>query len=233
MRPPIDWARIKLVVFDLDGTLYDQRSVRLAMAGDLLVHSVKTRSLRDLKLVSAYRKLREELAENEAEHASADFEDRLHQQLGAGHRLEAHQVAALAEEWLERRPLKRLLQARIGGAEILFAALRRSGKRVGVWSDYPVAQKLASLGLEADFLCSATDPDVRRLKPDPTGLLIILERAGVQPHEALMIGDRCERDGEAARRAGVSFLLRTRKPVDQHHCVADYRDPLFGAILAC
>jgi len=225
----IDWASTKLVVFDLDGTLYEQRPVRLGMASDLVLHSLKTRSLRDFKLVSAYRKLREELAEGGA----ADFMDELHATLGARHKLTPDEVAALAEEWLERRPLKRLLGARIAGADLLFAALRRSGRRVGVWSDYPVAEKLASLGLEADYVCAATDPDIRRLKPDPKGLLTMLDRAGVAPHEALMIGDRTERDGEAASRAGVPFLLRTRKRVDGHHCAADYRDPLFGTLLAC
>jgi HAD superfamily hydrolase (TIGR01549 family) len=227
MSPAIDWASVRLVVFDLDGTLYEQRPVRLGMAGDLVRHCVKTRSLRDFQLVRAYRKLREELAEGGA----ADFMDELHARLGRRYRLAPDEVAALAEEWLERRPLARLPKARIHGADSLFAALRRSGRRVGVWSDYPVAQKLASLGLEADYVCAATDPDIRRLKPDPTGLLMMLERAGVAPTEALMIGDRPERDGEAARRAGVPFLLRTKKRVDGHHCAADYRDALFASVL--
>lgn len=229
MTPPLDWAGVKLVVFDLDGTLYEQRPVRLGMAGDLLLHSFKTRSLREFKLVRAYRKLREELAQG----GSADFLEDLHATLGASYRLAPQQVAALAEEWLERRPLRRLARARVQGADVLFAALRRGGRRVGVWSDYPVADKLASLGLAADYVCAATDPDILRLKPDPTGLLKILDQAGVAPHEALMIGDRPERDGEAARRAGVPFLLRTNKRVAGHRCAADYRDPQFGALLAC
>ena len=227
--PAMDWAATKLVVFDLDGTLYEQRPVRIGMAGDLLLHTLRTRSLREFQIVRAYRKLREELAENGAE----DFMEELHATLGARHKLAPEDVASLAEEWMERRPLRRLLGARIAGADQLFAALRRSGRHVGVWSDYPVAEKLASLGLEADYVCAATDPDIRRLKPDPTGLLTMLDRAGVAPHEAVMIGDRPERDGEAAARAGVPFLLRTRKRVDGHHCAADYRDPLFNQLLAC
>jgi HAD superfamily hydrolase (TIGR01549 family) len=229
MTAPLDWAGVKLVVFDLDGTLYDQRAVRLAMAGDLLVHCAKTRSLRDLRLVSAYRKLREQLAEDGAE----DFEGELHARLGASHGIAPHEVAAKSEEWLERRPLRRLLRARIAGADALFTALRRSGRRVGVWSDYPVVHKLASLELEADFICAATDPEIRRLKPDPAGLLRMMSQAEVEPHETLMIGDRPERDGVAAERAGVHFLLRTRRPVAQHRCAADFRDPLFASVLAC
>ena len=225
----IDWSSIRLVVFDLDGTLYEQRPVRLGMARDLLLHSLKARSLAELRLVSAYRKLREELAEGGA----PDFMHELHQALGSRHKLPPHEVAATAEEWLERRPLRHLRAARIAGAAELFEALRRSGRMVGVWSDYPVRDKLASLGLTADHVCAATDGDIGRLKPDPTGLLALLARAGVVPGEALMIGDRPERDGEAARRAGVRFVLRAGKPVAGHLQAADYHDPLFAGLAPC
>lgn len=36
---PLDWDRLHLVVFDVDGTLYRQRPLRLRMARDLLFHT--------------------------------------------------------------------------------------------------------------------------------------------------------------------------------------------------
>ena len=35
---PTDWASIRLVAFDVDGTLYRQRPLRLRMARDLAIH---------------------------------------------------------------------------------------------------------------------------------------------------------------------------------------------------
>ena len=37
---PSDWKDIRLVVFDVDGTLYRQRPLRLRMARDLVLHAV-------------------------------------------------------------------------------------------------------------------------------------------------------------------------------------------------
>ena len=229
MTKALDWAAIKLVVFDLDGTLYEQRPIRLGMARDLVVHSLRRRSLRDLRAIRHYRAVRESLAGVETD----DFLEDLHQEVGARHRLQPHEVAALIEEWMERRPLVRLKAARVEGADALFDALRRSGRRIGVWSDYPVADKLRSLELEADFICSAGDADIRRLKPDPAGLMKIARCAGALPHETLMIGDRAERDGEAARRLQVPVLLRSAKAIPGYATFSHYRDPLFAPVLSC
>jgi HAD superfamily hydrolase (TIGR01549 family) len=44
-----------------------------------------------------------------------------------------------------------------------------------------------------------------RLKPAPDGYLLAAERLGVVPAGCLVIGDRDDTDGEAARRAGMAF----------------------------
>lgn len=52
----------------------------------------------------------------------------------------------------------------------------------------------------------AADPD--RHKPDPTPLLMCLERLGVEPSEAIYIGD-AHSDYEAARNAHMAFGYAT------------------------
>jgi phosphoglycolate phosphatase len=47
--------------------------------------------------------------------------------------------------------------------------------------------------------------DVRRIKPDPEGMLVLAERHGVEPHEMLLVGDK-DGDRECAERAGADFL---------------------------
>lgn len=219
-----DWPRVRMVVFDLDGTLYEQRGVRLAMAAELALHALRQRSLRDLKAISRFRALREAYAERER----TDFSSGCIAEAAAAAGLSGEQMAALVEQWLERRPLRHLLKARVAGAAQAFAALAASGRTVAVWSDYPVPEKLAALGLAADLRASAADPEVGRLKPHAAGLLWLCGKAGVPPAETLMIGDRVERDGEAAKRAGAFFLLRSRRAPDGPVAsVADFRGPLF------
>ena len=120
------------------------------------------------------------------------------------------QLASIVEEWIERRPLPFLLQARRSGIADVFAALRQSGRKVAVLSDYPTERKLAALGLEADFHLAASDPEVDIMKPNSKGLRLLMERAGCSPGETLMIGDRDERDGEIARREGVAAMILDR-----------------------
>ena len=76
-------------------------------------------------------------------------------------------------------------------------------------SDYPAADKLGALGLEVDLQVSAIDDEVERLKPHPRGLQHVLELAGIEPDRTVMIGDRLERDGECARRAGTKYLIKS------------------------
>ena len=45
MFTPADWRDIRLVAFDVDGTLYSQRPLRLRMARDMVLHSVTKRDL--------------------------------------------------------------------------------------------------------------------------------------------------------------------------------------------
>jgi FMN phosphatase YigB (HAD superfamily) len=104
------------------------------------------------------------------------------------------------------------------------AALERHGIAVAVLSDYPAEDKLRCLDLAIDCVVSATDPEVERLKPHPRGLQRILELTGVAAERAVLIGDRDDRDGECARRAGVSYLLRSSRPATNGHEFGSYAE---------
>ncbi len=208
-RAPLpDPGRYRLVVFDLDGTLYRQGPVRRRMALELLAAGGAGGRLTRLRVLRRYRALREHYAET----TPRGFGRRLFAQLAAETGRDEGWLEALVEEWMERRPLRWLAGARVEGAAELFAALRTRGARVAVWSDYPVRDKLAALGLAADHMVSACDPGLDALKPDPAGLRLAMEAAGVGPGETLMVGDRQSRDGAAAAALGVDFLLRADAP---------------------
>jgi FMN phosphatase YigB (HAD superfamily) len=193
--PGFQWDAIRLVVFDVDGTLYHQRSLRLRMARDLLLHAARSHDFGPVRLLARYRKVRERMGEEEVE----DFEPALLAEVAAALGTTSAEVEAVADEWMNRRPLRHLARSRFPALPELVAALRGSGKAIGVLSDYPAPAKLAVLGIEADYCVSAGDIGVGRLKPHPAGLIAVMAAAGVAPAETVMIGDRVERDGEAAR----------------------------------
>ena len=201
----VDWDRLRLAVFDLDGTLYSQARLRRRLLPRLALAAAAAPDL--LRIVPALRRAREDLAEAGAR----DFEDALFARAAARARAPEARVRAVARDWLLDRPLPHLAACRIPGAPEVFAALRARGLAVAVWSDYPAAAKLAALGLRADLVLSAHDAEVGVQKPDPRGLAVAAARAGAAPAQVLMIGDRPERDGAAAARFGAAFLHRGRR----------------------
>ena len=223
----LDWTTIDLVVFDVDGTLYDQRRLRLAMLRQLLGHAWQTCSLDTLRTLRTFRRVREALGEQ----AGADFMALQYAQTASRHGKTPGAVRALTHEWMEQRPLPLLAACRYAQVVELFAGLRAAGKRVAAFSDYPAEAKLAALGLAADPMVCATDAGIERLKPDPAGLLAILRQTGVAPGRALMIGDRFDRDGAAAGRAGMRALIRSGRAHAQWATFQAYDDPVFRPLL--
>ena len=161
--------------------------------------------LRAARFLSAFRKAQEnlrgsaqlplDLAAAQLEHAAGGPCDASHQQL--------------IERWMEREPLSAIARhARAGLLEFCKNA-RGAGVRTGVFSDYPAGPKLAALGVTdyLDVVVSAQDPEVRRFKPDPTGLRVTLHRMKVDAANAIYVGDRADVDAPAAAAAGMRCFL--------------------------
>lgn len=201
-----DWRDIRLVVFDVDGTLYHQKPLRRRMAAELLKHTALRRETLTLKVLQDYRRMRERLAEADV----SPFEARLENDVAATHDISPERVRAIVNEWIDRRPLPFLRNVRRSGVDALFDALRREGRTIAVLSDYPLAAKMKALSLQADIAVAANDAQVLALKPNSKGLRHVLQRSGVPAAHALMVGDRDERDGEIARREGTAAMIFDR-----------------------
>ncbi|RXT19627.1 haloacid dehalogenase [Rhizobium leguminosarum] len=224
----VDWGSIRFVVFDVDGTLYNQRRLRLRMAGELLADAVARGSLINLRVLRAYRSLREATGKEEID----DFQANLMARVVARTGQPAEKIEAVVSEWIVRRPLAYIASCRYDGLVELFTGLRRQNKAIGIYSDYPADEKLQRMTLSADYVLASTDPGVGILKPHPRGLQMLMQRAGVGPGQTVLIGDRPERDGLAARRAGVLPLIRSERPLEGWLTFSTYSDPVFAALRA-
>jgi len=221
------WDGIRLAVFDVDGTLYRQSPLRLRMARDMLVHGLRSRSLTHIKVLSVYRRLREQLGDAEID----AFEPILIERTAAASRTTPAKVRALVTEWMEERPLAHVERCRYSGLVELFNGLRAKQRAIGILSDYPVEAKLGKLGLFSDHVVWAGEPAVGMLKPNPRGLQRLMAVAGVEPSATVLIGDRADRDGVAARRAGAHALIRSDKPLPDWITFRRFDDPLFAPML--
>lgn len=224
---PTDWSSIDLVVFDVDGTLYSQGALRLRMTRDIIFHAAREKTLLIMSIIRTYRQIRERLGYEEA----LDFERTLIAKTASSVGCSKEVVGSVVAEWIYRRPLRYLPACRYPGLRELFIGIRRAGKTIGILSDYPAREKLHALRLDADVIVWAGDEEVGRLKPHPLGLEVLMARAGATAARTILIGDRIERDGLAARRAGAKCLIRSRKPESGWTTFGGYDAPLFAPLL--
>ena len=122
----------------------------------------------------------------------------------------AAEVERVVQDWMFARPGRwiRRFPNRVLLAEI--RAFRAQGGKTALVSDYPAQRKIAALGVNDLFdvvVASGEEHGPQRLKPDPEGFLRAAELLGVSPDKCLVIGDRDDADGAAARAGKMSFRL--------------------------
>lgn len=198
---------MKAVIFDVDGTLYDQRKLRIRIISDMfLAVLLAPGRLSELKILYHFRRAREKNCGSTA----GDIAWRQYAWAAEKTGCKPERVQRVVEKWMHVLPLKHLPTCRYSGASDVFHHLKRRRVGIGVFSDYPAEAKLSAMGLAADVIVSAVDEDVDRLKPHPRGLLLAAEKLQTPVSRCLFIGDRDDKDGECARRAGMLCWIMDR-----------------------
>jgi len=201
----VDWRAVEAVIFDVDGTLYDHARLRRRMFVRLLRRLATSRSgWRDVRVLRTFRRTRERLALAEVD----DVGRRQFVEAAAATGSSVDEVRAIVNRWIELEPLAFMGRYAAPGIGGFVRGLRERRVRTGVFSDYPADDKLSVLGVSVEVVRDAAALDVGRLKPHPQGFLRVAELLNVRPDRCLIIGDRDDRDGEAARRGGFSFLRK-------------------------
>lgn len=208
MRPSLD-PPPGAVLFDLDGTLYHQPSLRRAMAWELVRAGLRAplRTARTARRLRAFRSAREELRDVEVRGGTLEGEQYALPARRLG--VEPGVVRAAVEEWMMQRPLPHLAASAWLELRQVLEELRRRGARLGVFSDYPPEDKLRALDIRSlfDVALGATDPAIDEFKPGPAGLLRAAAELGVDPADVVYVGDRVDVDAPAAQRAGMRCVI--------------------------
>jgi len=217
-------------ILDVDGTLYDQRPLRRAMAIRLFTSLARqpAKGARTIRILRAYRQAQETLRGAATGDAVGVAQIRI-----AAERTGVHEdaVATCVRRWMEEEPLLLLKQCVFPGTLKFLRACRTKGLRLAALSDYPAEEKLRAMGMANlfDLVLSAQAPEVNAFKPNPRGLLVALERLGASPTQCLYVGDRMGVDAAAANAAGVRCAILTSRRVARNQSlitVTDYSELL-------
>jgi FMN phosphatase YigB (HAD superfamily) len=190
---------IRLVSWDIDGTLYSIRRMKWHLMRMFLSETARGRALMASKEFAALRRYR----------------SRINAARSVG--------GALTEFFLEKNCREALLEIekRWYGPAIQKTGLRRNVTRVISFlaardipqvgfSDYEAAYKLDSLGLAGHFASIYVGERLGFVKPSPFGFQCAAADYEISTASLLHIGDRVDRDDAGARAAGCQCLILGR-----------------------
>ena len=190
---------IRALSFDVDGTLFDLRQMKLVFA---------LPAIRNARLLRSY------LAAREAVRAMGAIPDvrgeqarRVAEAMGLTPEDAQARIAKLIDgEWMSA--FTRVKPFR--GAREALSAFAAAGLPMVTLSDYPAAKKLA--GMKLDHVPWAADicaEDLGALKPNRVSFDEAVRALGVPPEEILHVGDRLDADVAGAHAVGMRAALFT------------------------
>ena len=191
---PVDWNRVRVVSWDIDGTLYDLHAFMSALKSDLIHRAFRLQWLslvRDLYRLIRFKSHMDRVRKMPPEYPVGTLEGR----------------EAIAETMAD---LYGRLLPEIGvlpGVVELLRRVQSTGRMQIVFSDYRKSTKLQALGVDDFFAFVYAGEDLGHLKPSPTAFRRIIEELRIQPDELLHIGDRMDTDGAAASEVGFQVAI--------------------------
>ena len=197
-----DLRNIKGIIFDFDGTLFDN-----ALIGFYLISAYPPDWLR----LWRERLIRKRFAGCDFSSADNYYKDFFDALGDACSRSPEHIRNWYFNRFIPRltNVLKKRYKPRPGARELFQKFISLGMPHVAVYSDYPfVKKRMEAIGLPAG-------PEVRLYGPESFGAqkpatrtyVRIAKDLGVTPEEILVVGDREETDGLGALEAGMHFYL--------------------------
>jgi putative hydrolase of the HAD superfamily len=198
---------IKVVCFDIDGTLYHPSATRRKLLPSLFPNPF---------LAYRYNKFRKFIRkEKETTRVSTLLEYRLQQAAWIGRTSDPQQMKRIASD-IEKQMYNRWKKSfkvltPFADLRSSLEELRNKGYILAALSDFPVEQKLVTLGVEDLFEVAFCTEESGYLKPHRAPFLNLCERLDVKPHQVVYVGDSCPKDMVGAKRVGMYTILFNEK----------------------
>ena len=197
--------KIKAVIFDLDGTLYDNSTI----SREIVMHS-----LFHLRALYAERVTRHHISGRYFGGKGATYTEIFRRMAAVTGRSAERMAAWYWERFmpLQVKMLRRHHHVKPWVKDTI-DYLHSKGVKVACFSEYSfVREKLKAIGLDPsifDYLADA--PTAGGCKPCRKAFMYIAAKLDVHPADILMVGDREDTDGAGAESCNMQFLLVPKK----------------------
>lgn len=208
--------RYKAICFDIDGTLYPFSLMKKRLLCIWLRHPVFV--MRYNRARKQFR-LRQESFKN---NLPLRWREAVIIQNGTGEEPKKAFVQTDYQktyESLHRKmydPMERLYGKTepFDGVRETFRNIKAHGLKIGVFTDFPMYEKLRSMGLDEYVDFGASSDDAGFLKPDAHCFGYLLYNLKMEPSDVLYVGDSYAKDVVGAHNAGIDAVLVNVKPSD-------------------
>lgn len=187
----------KIIITDMDGTLYNQTKLRLKMgfvlANYYTFHILRIRELIGILLFRRYRE------KDDYKHMTiSELSDVVSKKL----KLKCDFEKCI-RYWIEIKPLKFI--NRYAYTDII-TYLNNSASDVYIYSDYPAKEKAIALGLNYKDIFYPDNVNIKSLKPNSDAMLYIINRINEPIENICYIGDRYDKDGASAKLFNIKYV---------------------------
>ncbi len=190
----------KVLILDLDGTLYYQIYVKLFMVFNILGYYIfHFWRMKDIFIILSYRKYREN-NENTSTKEQYKF-------IADKYKVASSLVEEVINKWMFKKPLNLINRFKDKKLINIISTFKDKGGKVIIYSDYPTDDKLKAMGISYDKSYSPINNNIKYLKPNPKGLDYIIKENKFKREDILYVGDRDSKDGECARKCSVDYII--------------------------
>ncbi|MEL6256070.1 MAG: HAD family hydrolase [Bacteroidota bacterium] len=199
----LDIDKIKAILFDLDGTLYDLEKMQKIMRKKILAHLLTNPwKLKEILIVYYFRKDRKKAAGAFV----PDLAITQYRWIQRRFDIPIEEVKAVIDKWMFSLPLNYLEDLAFSALYPFIKLLKEKEIPFGVHSDLPIGKKLEVLKIRPNLQSDSTDEDINVLKPHPAGIMAFAKKLGIREEEVLVLGDKLELDGRMAKEGGAQFF---------------------------
>lgn len=205
-------GKYKAICFDVDGTLYPEDTLHKLMAPFIIFHPALNKKYSVMrKTFRLYQDKFEQLGL-----AKASMFDKQVAMMAKAVNVSEQKAKKLVAKYYDilERTYKRL--GTVKNSASTLKKLKEKGYKVGVFSDWPLYDKLKRLGVEQYVDYAASSDDIGMLKPNFKCFEYLLYNLKVKPNETLYVGDSYSKDIVGAADAGMDAVLIGCNPSAQY-----------------